>query len=78
MTTTVTSKGQVTIPKPVRDLLGIEPGMQVSFELGADGRVYLANASVAVPPPSRFAKLIGIAGPGMTTDEIMEMTRGTD
>jgi bifunctional DNA-binding transcriptional regulator/antitoxin component of YhaV-PrlF toxin-antitoxin module len=26
MATTVTSKGQVTIPKPVRDRLGIKPG----------------------------------------------------
>lgn len=29
--TTVTSKGQVTIPKPVRDLLGIKPGSKVDF-----------------------------------------------
>ena len=31
MATTVTSKGQVTIPKPVRDHLGIGPGSQVAF-----------------------------------------------
>ena len=33
MPTTVTSKGQVTIPKPVRDRLGIVPGSAVAFEL---------------------------------------------
>ena len=33
MATTVTSKGQVTIPKPVRDRLGIKPGNAVEFEL---------------------------------------------
>jgi antitoxin PrlF len=31
MSTTVTSKGQVTIPKPVRDRLNIKPGSQVDF-----------------------------------------------
>ena len=43
MATTVTSKGQVTIPKRVRDLLGIEPGGLVDFERGADGRVVLVK-----------------------------------
>ena len=33
MATTVTSKGQVTIPKEVRDLLGITPGSNVAFDM---------------------------------------------
>ena len=33
MTTQVTSKGQVTIPKRVRDSLGITPGSKVEFDL---------------------------------------------
>jgi len=36
MTVTVTSKGQVTVPKQVRDRLGIKPGSKVDFEV-ADG-----------------------------------------
>lgn len=28
----ITSKGQVTIPKQIRDLLGVEPGDQLEFE----------------------------------------------
>jgi len=44
MSTTVTSKGQVTIPKRVRDLMGIGPGSAVDFERGADGRVVLVKA----------------------------------
>jgi AbrB family looped-hinge helix DNA binding protein len=37
----VTSKGQLTIPKPVRDRLGIEEGTTVTFEIEADGTVKL-------------------------------------
>jgi AbrB family looped-hinge helix DNA binding protein len=29
---TITSKGQVTIPKQIRDLLGVEPGDQLEFD----------------------------------------------
>jgi antitoxin PrlF len=75
MATTVTSKGQVTIPKPVRDHLGIGPGSQVAFRLADDGSIIIERAD-GTQQPSRFAKLVGIAGPGPSTDEIMEMTRG--
>ena len=33
----VTSKGQVTIPKELRDRFGIEPGAQVDFTPAEDG-----------------------------------------
>jgi antitoxin PrlF len=75
MATTVTSKGQVTIPKPVRDHLGLSPGSRVTFRLAADGSVVIEKAD-GTRQPSRFAKLVGIAGPGPTTDEIMSATRG--
>ncbi len=75
MATTVTSKGQVTIPKPVRDYLGIEPGSAVNFRRAEDGSIVIERAD-GTRQPSRFAKLVGIAGPGPTTDEIMAMTRG--
>ncbi len=77
MTTTVTSKGQVTIPKPMRDRLGIVPGSAVAFELAADGRVVLVKVDAA-PPANRFAALRGRAGAGLSTDEIMALTRGED
>jgi AbrB family looped-hinge helix DNA binding protein len=32
MSTTVTSKGQVTIPKKVREYLGIEAGTEIDFD----------------------------------------------
>ncbi len=75
MATKVTSKGQVTIPKPVRDHLGIVPGSQVQFRSAADGSIVIEKAD-GTRPPSRFAKLVGIVGPGLSTDEIMAITRG--
>ena len=75
MSTTVTAKGQVTIPKPVRDLLGIAPGSKVDFHRADDGSIVLVRAD-RKRPPSRFAKMRGHAGKGLTTDEIMALTRG--
>ena len=54
----VTSKGQVTIPKAVRDRLGIEPGNVVDFELGLDGRVVLVKRN-GKPPHDRLAERVG-------------------
>jgi antitoxin PrlF len=75
MATTVTSKGQVTIPKSVRDHLGIGPGSKVDFRRSADGGILIEKAD-GPQRPSRFARLRGSAGPGMTTDEIMALLRG--
>ncbi len=77
MTTTVTSKGQVTIPKTVRDRLGILKGDAVEFQLADDGRVVFTKIG-GERPKSRFEALCGAAGPGPSTDEIMAMLRGTD
>ena len=74
MTTNVTTKGQVTIPKPIRDRLGIVPGDAVAFELAPDGRIVLVKAGAR--PVSRFESVRGRAGPGLSTDEIMALTRG--
>jgi antitoxin PrlF len=37
MLSTVTDKGQVTLPKPIRDQLGIRAGTRIDFEVQADG-----------------------------------------
>jgi AbrB family looped-hinge helix DNA binding protein len=41
MSTTLTIKGQVTIPKHIRDALGLKPGMPVNFGVNSDGEVVL-------------------------------------
>lgn len=77
MSTTLTRKGQVTIPKPVRDRLNLKPGSAVDFELAADGRVILVKAGrKSAPPRSRFERIRGSATVDMTTDEIMALMRG--
>ena len=77
MTATVTSKGQVTLPKEVRDLLGIEPGSIIDFQRAPDGGVLLVKVDKK-SSASRFAKFLDHAGKGLSTDEIMAMTRGED
>jgi AbrB family looped-hinge helix DNA binding protein len=46
--TTVTRKGQVTIPAEIRDHLGIKPKDKVRFEVVEDGSVRIG------PAPSRL------------------------
>ena len=75
MTNTVTRKGQVTIPKPVRDHRGLGPGSRVAFRRASDGSIIIERAD-GTRQLGRFAELVGIAGPGAFTDEIMAMTRG--
>jgi AbrB family looped-hinge helix DNA binding protein len=74
--TKVTTKGQVTIPKRLRDHLGLKPGSSVEFELAADGRVFLTAPQRA--PESRFGRLRGSVKLDLTTDEVMALTRGED
>lgn len=45
MLSTMTSKGQVTIPKSARDALHLSPGDRVEFVLGDDGRLFLLSAT---------------------------------
>ena len=49
MRATITSKGQVTNPKPIRARLRLEPGDKIDFVLreGGDLRVMPVSASVA-------------------------------
>ena len=77
MIATVTSKGQVTIPKSVREAAGIKPGDKVVVRATASGGVYVGHPDKASQYEERLralAKRRIIRG--ITTDEIMEMSRG--
>ena len=65
MGNTVTTKGQVTIPKQVRDLLGIKPGSSVAFEVAEDGRVLFAGEDVAGLKPARLRRRVGYVFQGV-------------
>ena len=45
---TITSKGQTTIPKEIRDKLNLRPGDRISFIVEADGKVYIQPLNVNV------------------------------
>jgi len=47
-TATVTSKGQITLPKEIRDGLGVQPGDRVVFWRDVEGRVIVEAATVDV------------------------------
>ena len=72
----ITSKGQVTIPKKIRDHLGLKAGAAVDFEPTADGRIVLVAAGKKIRKAGRFAALRGTATVRMTTQQIMMLTRG--
>ncbi len=71
----VTEKGQITIPKTIRDALGIGAGTEVAFEQRKDTIVVRK-----VEGPTRGRRLAerlrGRGDVAMTTDEIMALTRG--
>lgn len=81
----LTSKGQVTIPKDIRDALGLLPGRPVRFEMNADGAARIVPAAIAEDDRKRDfqarlkeAQAIFKANdryPGMSTDEFMGMIR---
>ncbi|PWK63556.1 AbrB/MazE/SpoVT family DNA-binding domain-containing protein [Aminobacter sp. AP02] len=79
----VTTKGQVTIPKEIRDRLGIEPGSEVDFVADQEGAriVPIRPAQTPEERAQQFKQWLDrVAGTidldGMTTDEYMEWLRG--
>ena len=69
----VTTKGQVTIPRKIREILGITSETEISFE-EEGGKFYLVKTSKP-KKTGKFNKLRGIATAKMSTDEIMRLTR---
>lgn len=72
----VTEKGQVTIPKDLRDALGIGAGTEVEFERRDDTIVVRKSDRRPTRGRQLAERLKGRGDVGMTTDEIMALTRG--
>lgn len=79
MATTMTVKGQVTIPKKVRDALKLSPGDGVDFEVNRDGEIVVHKAGGRVAKkPDRFDAMRGKAQVKWRTDELMALLRGAE
>lgn len=62
---TITSKGQTTLPKAVREALGTEPGDRVRYIIqGNDVRI------MAVRPLSRLYGVLRYDGPPVTLEDM--------
>ena len=67
----ISEKGQVTIPKPLRDRLGIRVGDELDFEV-EDGRLVIAKVAEQDP----YERLYGSLKLPVSVDEAMELMRG--
>ena len=77
MATTVTVKGQVTLPKSVREAVGIKPGDRVEVRATASGGVIIEKAGARDDYRKRLYELARRKPiRGITTDEMMRELRG--
>lgn len=79
MATSMTVKGQVTIPKKVRDALRLGPGDGVEFQVNGEGQVVVSKAGTrAAAGRDRFQAARGKAQVKWRTEELMALLRGAD
>lgn len=67
----VAERGQVTIPKPLRERLGIQPGTVLDFE-ESEGRLIAVKAASTDP----VSEVYGCLRLGRSTEEVMQELRG--
>jgi antitoxin PrlF len=77
METTLTSKGQITIPKHIREALSLQPGSKLTFDVNVAGELVLRPGT---QPPNPFEAALGTAEIKWegTTDQYMAFLRGED
>ncbi|MGB7685637.1 MAG: AbrB/MazE/SpoVT family DNA-binding domain-containing protein [Solirubrobacterales bacterium] len=75
----ITDKGQVTIPKEIRDRLGLLPGTEVEF-IEQHGEARVRKVRGTRRRGEEFIAHLREAGKNytMTTEEVMRLTRGED
>ena len=71
----VTEKGQVTIPKELRDALGIGAGTEVAFERADDALVVRKVVGGSNRGREMVTSLRGRGDVRLSTEEIMALTR---
>jgi AbrB family looped-hinge helix DNA binding protein len=71
MRSTISEKGQVTVPKPLRERLGIRPGDQLEFS-EEHGRLVARKTSERNP----VEEVYGILELKQSTDEMLSTLRG--
>jgi len=69
----VTSKGQVTIPKKLREKMGLKPGDYLEIKEDATG--YIINKKI---DKKKIEKYVGILNKEKSSDEIVKELRGHD
>jgi AbrB family looped-hinge helix DNA binding protein len=67
----VAERGQVTIPKPLRERLGVVPGTVLEFS-EEDGRLVAVKSTAADP----VASVLGCLGRKIDTDAVLAELRG--
>jgi antitoxin PrlF len=82
LATTVTVKGQVTLPKAVREAANIRPGDRVNVRARPEGGVIIEAEAAAKTAKAYMSRLEDMSRRqpirGFSTEEIMGMTRGED
>jgi AbrB family looped-hinge helix DNA binding protein len=76
----ITSKGQVTIPKEIRDEFGLLPGTEVEF-VAEEGQVKVRKLEGGRTRGQEIVDHLRQASGGdikMSTEEVMRLTRGED
>lgn len=82
MRTALTVKGQVTIPKPIRDAMGLTPGTSIDLAVNrnGEGELYKADSDHASrkerPQPDRFEAARGKADVPLKSQDLMALLRG--
>lgn len=72
MVSTITSKGQITMPKEIREKLNLHYGDKVEFLFDKSGNVYI------IPQKSSLTKLKGIVPPSKKIVSLSEMNNAIE
>lgn len=75
----ITSKGQVTIPLEIRKKMGLLPHTEVEFRIKGNAVQLIKKENSPTSRGKRLTEVMrGKATVNMSTDEIMDVTRGEE